>query len=349
MIWSVATIRRRKTASGQRRYYAEVRIKGQPPVRQTFHTKAAAAKWSREVEDGLRSGRLAPRLEGEKHTVAEAIDRYLEEHLADLGSKNGRHDRRRQLVWWRQRIGALSLASLSPAAISDARRELLKSVSGPTSNRYLAALSAVMRLASQEWLWVGDNPVSSVRRKREHRGRVRFLSEEERDRLLIACEASPNRLLYPLTLFALTTGARKSELLGLRWRDVDLANRRAVLEKTKNRDRRMLSFPGRAGEILAEMSKVPSITGYVFAGERGRPNFPRKAWESAIREAELENFRWHDLRHTAASYLAMSGATLPEIAAFLGHRTFDMVRRYSHLSEQHSEAVAARMAEKFLA
>ena len=345
----MATIRKRKTASGQRRYYAEVRIKGQPPVRETFHAKAAAAKWSREIEDGLRSGRLAPQLEGEKHTLADAIDRYLEDHLSDLSSASGRGDRRRQLVWWRQKIGALSLANLSAAAISDARRELLKSLSGPTSNRYLAALSAVLRLASQEWLWVATNPVSSVRRKREHRGRVRFLSEEERDRLLAACEASYNRRLFPLTLFAITTGARKSELLGLRWRDVDLPNRRAVLEKTKNRDRRMLSFPGRAGEILVEMAKVPNISGYLFAGERGRPSFPRKAWEAAVREAELEDFRWHDLRHTAASYLAMSGATLAEIAAFLGHRTFDMVRRYSHLSEQHSEAVAARMAEKFLA
>lgn len=344
----MATIRQRRTRTGQRRYYAEVRIKGQHPVRQTFHSKSEARKWARQVEDGLRSARLAPRLEAEKHTLAEAIDRYVEDHLSDLGSKDGQRDRRSQLLWWRRKLGALSLAELSPATISDARRSLLRSVSGPTSNRYLAAISAVLRHASQEWQWVTSNAVSSVRRKPEHRGRVRYLSEAERRRLLHACEASSNKRLYPLVLFALTTGARKSELLGLRWRDVDLENRRAVLQKTKNRERRALSFPGPAGELLAEMAKRREGCQYLFAGTRGRPSFPRKAWKTAVEEAKLEDFRWHDLRHTAASYLAMSGATLAELAAFLGHRPLDMVRRYSHLSEQHSEAVAARMAEQFL-
>ena len=150
-------------------------------------------------------------------------------------------------------------------------------------------------------------------------------------------------------LFALTTGARQGELVGLRWQDVDLVSRTATLHDTKNRDRRVVHLHGRAGEALREMARTPHISGYLFAGRSGRPSFPRVAWEKALEEVGIEDFRFHDLRHTAASYLAMSGATLPELAAFLGHRTLAMVKRYSHLAESHSREVSARMVEKFLA
>jgi hypothetical protein len=144
----MASITQRRTKSGQLRYFVAVRIKGQPAVRETFHGKAAAKEWARNVEDGLRFGRLAPRPEAEKHPLADAIDRYLEDHLVDLGSESGRAERRRQPLWWKKRLGPLSMAHVTPAALSDARRELLKKVAGPTSNRYLAALSAVLRHAS---------------------------------------------------------------------------------------------------------------------------------------------------------------------------------------------------------
>lgn len=87
---------------------------------------------------------------------------------------------------------------------------------------------------------------------------------------------------------------------------------------------------------------------YLFSGRTGSPSFPRHAWNKALRDSQIENFRFHDLRHTAASYLAMSGATLAEIAAVLGHKTLAMVKRYSHLSEQHTTQVIARMNEAML-
>ena len=96
------------------------------------------------------------------------------------------------------------------------------------------------------------------------------------------------------------------------------------------------------------MAKTPHISGYVFANPTGKPTFPKKPWIKAVEAAGIRNFRFHDLRHTAASYLAMSGATLPELAAFLGHRTLAMVQRYAHLTESHSDSVAQRMAESFL-
>jgi len=86
----------------------------------------------------------------------------------------------------------------------------------------------------------------------------------------------------------------------------------------------------------------------IFAGARGKPRFPWPAWREALAAAEIEDFRSHDLRHTAASYLAMSGATLAELAAILGHKTLAMVKRYTHLSGEHTSSVVERMNRQFL-
>ena len=343
----MATIVMRKTKDGDKRYLALIRRKGRPMVCQTFPNKTLAKEWAKNVEAEMVSSRFVQRIEEEKHTLAEAIDRYKLENLPEL-SKSGQRTQATRLRWWRDRFGAFSLAALTPAVIAEGRGELLKRVSGPTSNRYLAALSAVLKAAEKEWQWLRQNPVGRVRRRAESRGRVRFLSEVERKGLLKACEASHEQRLYPLVLCALATGARQSELLGLRWEDIDLPNSRASLKKTKNKDRRSISFPGSAGEMLREMARTPHISGYVFANPQGNPTFPRKPWAKALLDAEIADFRFHDLRHTAASYLAMSGATLPELAAFLGHRTLAMVQRYAHLTESHSESVAQRMAQQFL-
>jgi integrase len=107
-------------------------------------------------------------------------------------------------------------------------------------------------------------------------------------------------------------------------------------------------FPGEAGEELRRRSRTPHISGLVFANPQGKPTFPRKPWARALVEAEIQDFTFHDLRHSFASYAAMSGASLPELAALLGHRSLSMVARYAHLAEQHQEAVASRMAAKFL-
>ncbi len=343
----MAAIRERKTKDGKRRYQAIIRRKGRPDVFQTFPNKTLAKEWAKKVEAEMVSSRFLRRVEEEKHTLAEAVDRYLEEELSDL-SPGERRNRSTYLRWWRRRLRDLSLASVTPAVIAEERARLLRRVSGPTSNRYLAALSALLARAEKEWLWIERNPVSKVRRRAEHRGRVRFLSEEERSGLLEACKAAKDARIYPLVLFALTTGARQGELLGLRWADVDLADSSATLHNTKNGDRRAISFPGPAGNLLRDMAKTPHLSGFVFANPEGKPTFPRKPWLAAVQQAGLENFRFHDLRHTAASYLAMSGATLPELAAFLGHRTLAMVQRYAHLTDSHSRSVAKRMAEKFL-
>ncbi len=184
-----------------------------------------------------------------------------------------------------------------------------------------------------------------VRRLREPRGRVRFLSDAERARLLTACQGRPNRVLAPVVVLALATGARKMELLRLTWAEVDLRRARITLHDTKNRERRVLPLTGRALEAVQQLAKVRRIdTPLLFPRTDGRhPLDIRYAWAQALQEADIRDFRFHDLRHCAASYLAMTGASLAELAAILGHRTLQMVQRYAHLSEAHTAGVVARM------
>jgi len=180
-----------------------------------------------------------------------------------------------------------------------------------------------------------------VTKPKEPRGRVRYLGDEERGRLLEECRKSESPDLYCALVLALSTGARRMEVLGLRWGQVDFHRRAITLLETKNGEIRSLALVGHAFELMDARAKVRRIdTDLVFPGRlRGRPVDLRASFETALKRAGIEDFRWHDLRHSAASYLAMNGATLAEIAEVLGHKTLAMVKRYAHLSQAHTTRV----------
>jgi integrase len=148
-----------------------------------------------------------------------------------------------------------------------------------------------------------------------------------------------------ITLIALSTGARQTEILTLKWEHVSFERNTITLFKTKNKEIRVVPLVGIAKSLLQEHGKIRSLKNpYVFQGRHHtHAKFPRKAWGTAIKKAEIENFIFHDCRHSAASELAMNGASLHEIAAVLGHKTLAMVQRYAHLSEQHTISVVERM------
>lgn len=347
----MATISERRTENGELRYQVKVRLKGCPPQAATFHRKKDALRWAQSTEAALRERRYFKTAESERRTVGEAIDRYMQEILP---AKRSARSQRAQLLWWQRELGILTLADLTPALIADCRDRLArgetpsgKPATPATQVRYLAALSHVFTVAVREWGWLTENPVRNVRRPQEPGGRVRFLSAEERTALLVACKRDPNPLLYPLVILALATGARLGELLGLRWPDVDLPRGVARLARTKNGEPRTLPLTGHARKVMEALAaERPRDTDFVFPSAHGKtPASLRKPWERALREAGIENFRFHDLRHSAASYLAMTGAAPTDIAAVLGHKTLAMVKRYAHLSDQHVSQVVARMNE----
>jgi len=352
----MAAIQERRAQDGTVHYRVLLRLHGHPPQSATFKRKTDAKRWAQQTEAAIREGRHFKTREAKRHTLADLVDRYLRDVLPS--KPKSRKKLSALLTWWRREIGAYSLADVTPALIVEQRDRLLRGRtnrharrSPATVNRHLGALSHAFTIAVREWGWVEDNPVRKVGKLTEPTGRVRFLTDEERDRLLEACGESGNRDLYVIVVLALSTGARLGEIMALRWPDVDLARGLAILHETKNKERRALPLAGLALNLLRERSRRRRlVTDLVFPSLKNarRTVFPRRAWLDALKAAQVEDFRFHDLRHSAASYLAMSGATLAEIAAVLGHKTLAMVKRYSHLSEQHTCAVVARMNEKFL-
>jgi len=337
------------------RYRAQVRLRGAAAQSATFERKSDARRWATQVESEIRQGRFFKTTESRRHTLADLVDRYLRE--INPQRPRSMRDRGRHLLWWKKKLGHLALSDVTPSLLAEYRDRLRSgtTVQGHrrgtgTTNRYLGSLSHAFTIAVREWSWIEENPCRKVRRMTEPQGRVRFLSTEERERLLASCQASSNRLLYPLVLLALSTGARRGELLDLRWGSIDFERRTIRLDRTKNGDRRALPLTGPAYEEIRRFSRLRRIdTDLVFPGQNGSASAGiRAAWDKAVERAEIENFRFHDLRHTAASYLAMSGATPAEIAEVLGHRTLAMVQRYAHLSADHVAGVVARMNEKFL-
>lgn len=349
----MATIQKRETKAGAS-YTVTVRKRGAKPQTATFRRLTDAKKWARQTEAAIEEGRFFNTAEARRRTVADLIERYVEDVLPTK-SAAAQKKQAPQLAWWASELGHLSLVDCTPSALVAARDGLAKGMtsrgrrSPATVNRYLAILSHAFTKAVREWEWLTVNPMGKVDRLTEARGRVRYLDELELKRLLSACEASRSRALYPVVVLALSTGMRQGEILGLRWRDVDLERCRLTLEDTKNGERRGVPLANRALARLREHARLRRLDtdlvfpGTVRAGRTTKPANIRNAWERAVAVAELEDFRFHDLRHTAASYLAMNGATLAEIAEVLGHKTLAMVKRYAHLSPAHTAGVVERM------
>ncbi len=349
----MASIFERKDQDGKTRYRVQIRLRGYPPQSETFERKTDAKLWAQQTEAAIRDGRHFKTMESKKHTLGELIDRYIREFLPKKPKSFDKQSA--QLLWWKQEIGHCILADISPALLAEKRDKLAtgktkagKMRSPATTMRYLAALSHAMTVAVREWAWLDDSPMRKVSKPQEPRGRVRFLSEDERMRLLAACRQSSTPFLYITVILSLSAGLRRSELLTLCWSDVDLDRGRIILQETKNGDRRMVPLAGLALQLVRELHDSRSIaTDLLFPGTNPhKPIDLRFSWEKALRDAGITNFRWHDMRHSCASYLAMNGASLAEIAEVLGHRTIAMTRRYSHLSESHTSGVVANMNQK---
>ncbi|MCE5317474.1 MAG: site-specific integrase [Parachlamydia sp.] len=335
------------------RVYVQVRLKGHPVEHGTFKNETLADRWIQSTEAAIREGRYFKVAEAKKHTLGEMIDRYIRTVLPT--KKKSERKQTAQLLWWKQQIGSYLLSDVTPALIANQRDLLLNGTtrrgterSPSTVVRYMAALSHAFTIAKKEWNWIDESPITKVKKPREPRGRVRFLDAFEQDKLLQACRASSNQYLYTIVVVALSTGMRKAEILNLKWSDIDLEKERIILRETKNGEIRQVPIKGHALALLKDLDKIRRIDTHLLF-PRNYPKSPidiRTAWENAVKKAELPDFRFHDLRHTCASYLAMNGASLAEMAEILGHKTLSLVKRYAHLSENHTAGVVSRMNEK---
>lgn len=226
--------------------------------------------------------------------------------------------------------------------------------------RYMGALSHALNTAVNEWGWIDKSPMIGVRKPKVDNERRRFLSDDEIQRVLTEAKGSENRFLYTVVLLALSTGMRLTEIMSLRWRNVLVEDGAdmglLVMENTKNGDARtspLAEDAFKAVMVLRDKAKqdnadrVPANQ-LLFPSDtvENKPVEIRKAWETCRKRAELDDFRFHDLRHTAGSLLAMSGASTREIAEVLGHKTMAMAKRYSHLTQKHLGSVVANMNQR---
>jgi integrase len=354
----MATIEKRTTGNGTA-YRVKVRLRGFPPETASFERLTDARAWGNKTESDMKAGRHFG--QSKRHTFNELADEY-QPHAKDVA----------RLAYWREVFGSDSLDSITAARISKARDKLLNGEThnfatvatgdpkkdakrakakrrGSTVNRYIAALSVCLSYGVKTLQWLERNPCERITKPSEGAGRVRFLSDEERIDLLKACKSHPD--LYLAVVLSLTAGARQGEIMTLRWGQIDFGRQVITLHETKNGERRALPLVGEAFTLLQERSKVRSLKDDRIFPPRA---YAKKAqcldltvpWNAARKAAGLNDFHWHDLRHTAASYLAMNGVSLVEIAKVLGHRTLAMVARYSHLSDGHIVATGEKLAAR---
>jgi integrase len=311
--------------------------------REKAGTKAVAIKlYIKRKQEALEGRKLPENLRTQKTTFGQLLNaaiEYSERNTPEGGEK--RYKCRVKII--REAFGALPADSITPQALSRWLVERQKEYNWrpATVNRYKAMFSLAFRLGMENGR-CQTNPARLVKRLRENNERTRFLSpeEEERIRIVIARDFPEHMPEFDI---ALNIGARRGEQYKLLWADVN-PDARVTLRRTKNGSTRHVPLNTVARGVLKELKEASDGQDRVFIGERGKPlKKPRHWWEKVLEEAGIDDFHWHDLRHTFASRLVMAGVDLRTVAQLLGHKTLQMVMRYSHLSHSHELAAVERL------
>jgi integrase len=359
---------------GRVTYTAMVRRTGFPTRTATFNTRDKAKRWATTVEAEMIEGRHFKDAAARRRTVGEAIDRYVKEEVPRKRGGGGMHTT--ALRWWKEKIGDIRLSAVTPDILVDQRSKLaaekyaratpgtakstleageaapLYARSPSTVNRYMECMSHVFTVARREWRWnLSSNPFSDISKLREDNGRTRFLSDDERKRLLAETAKDPQ--LHVLVTLALATAARAGELVGLTWADVDLRKKdaRLLFHVTKNAQPRTVWVHGGALKLLREHhARRDESVAAVFPGAKGKDGQPGrydyiKPFKEAVKVAKVEPFTFHCLRHSAATYLAMQGATEQQLRAIGGWKS-GVVSRYVHLAAEDAKDAMLALANK---
>jgi len=265
----------------------------------------------------------------------QAVMRYLEESADKRSQRDDRDHLKRLDPYLRSlRLEAIDMTALQPF-VRD--RKTKDGVSNATVNRALEVVRRILNVAHQDWRWLRGVP--KIRMLKEPRRRVRFLRRDEADRLM----ATLPYHMKPIVQFALATGCRAGEIHGLEWSRVDLIRKVAWLDHgtTKSGDGRGIPLNADALAALESVQGKHPRWCFTFAGHRIHQS--SSAWEKAKVRAGIEDFRFHDLRHTWASWHVQSGTSLPELMELGGWKSYEMVLRYAHLAPEKLGAVASRI------
>lgn len=351
------------------RYRAHVRRTGFKSQSKCFDSLASAKAWLRNAESDYEQKVAAG---GGVYLFSTVCNSFVK-----APSRRGtKYWSDSHLAYWKEIFGSQDIKAIMRADINIALADLQvkkaerrtidgetkttdKTISSSTVNRYLATLSSIFNFALDTGL-IDRHPMKGgqVRKLTENEGRRRILTAEEESRLIAEAERSSWPQMALFLRLALTTGARKSELIRLRWCDIDLERRIAVLPKTKNGEQRTLPLVVSVRDAMAGASKVRPLTGEFVFFDPKQPEQPKKIdtiWRNIRKRAGLEADRddpldrvvLHTARHTAATKLVAGGANVVQAAKVTGHKTVSMLKRYSHLTTDDILDLADRLlAEK---
>lgn len=308
-------------------YKAIIRRKGYKTITRNFSTRTAAKNFARDTEGNtVRLDRLGG--SGSRMTLGEVIDTYGNEYRGKDRSVPTK------LAYWKDQLGDWKISAITRQVVAEEldrlknepalqplrgkeSRETTNTRSQATVNRYLSTLSQVFNLAVDKG-FIETNPCRGIRRGGETSHFGRALTDEERKALLERCKESEWDRLYLLISLALSTGARLGELFSLTWGDLDLKKAIAKLSETKNGSPRYLPIIPAVLEQIQALPRQMDKTVYLLPSEKDLHKSYysgfRKHWDAALKAAEIEDFRFHDLRHSAASYLTEAGVPLVTVA-----------------------------------
>ena len=310
---------------GQYQWQAKIRKKGYPVMSNTFDTKREAEAWAAITESEMTRGVFVDRSKAESTTFEDVINRYIKEDAPKHKGGDSEIIRLKAFLRDEAKICARAMATLLTEDFEEFRDKRAQKVQPATVKRDLGLLHSVIE-HNRRRLNLRENPISDVRRPTVNNARdVRFQGNEE-ERLFTAIEDIRNPWLRPLVIFALETAMRRGELLSLRWENVNLEKRTALLPDTKNGTSREVPLSSRALEVLRTIPR--SLDGKVF---KTTSEGLKKSFERARKRADMEHFNFHDLRHESITRLFERGWNIMEVSAVSGHKDLSSLKRYTNL------------------
>lgn len=270
----------------------------------------------------------------------DAVLRWLEESIHKRSMATDKF----HLTWLDPHLKKCDLNDISSELIEFIAKKREETGVKPSSvNRMLELIRAILNRAHKEWGWLNSTPV--IRMRKEENKRIRWLTRQEVGRLMTELPSH----LKDMAMFSLATGLRESNVTQLKWSEVDLKRGHALIHPDQSKTKRVIPVPlnKQAMEIIGAQKGKNVI--YVFTYE-GRPvtRCNNHAWRKALLRAEIENFRWHDLRHTWASWHVQNGTSLHELQQLGGWSNYETVLRYAHLSSTHLKEAAERVHDTIL-
>jgi len=322
-----------------RSWYIDYYHRGRRVRRAVGHSKRVAELALKDAEVKSARGEYLGIYEEKKMLFEDLAEEYLVFSKANKAYSSYERDTRSLRVHLVRYFKGSYVFELTSQMIETYKARRLEKVGPATVNRELSCLRHMLNKAV-EWRYIGISPMKGVKLLKEPPGRLRYLRPEEASALLANC--APR--VRSVVVTALHTGMRRSEILNLKWGDIDFRTRIITVQKSKNNERRMIPM----NDILqAELNSVPRDirSQFVFCNREGKP-FARvyKGFKGALRRAGIEDFRFQDLRHTFASYLVMNGVDLRTVQQLMGHKSLRMTMRYAHLSEAHARKAVDTLA-----